>query len=207
MAREFERAWADPRHTRFEMPAIDINAVLSEHYSVTEPLTFTRAMLWDVEVRKAASPEIYIPRVVKDGSARSWGRRLFDGGSEYVERVSRQRLWSDPDTYDTVVETAYVDHLRQTVTFLGVPALTDQVGRTVTAGGKQPLFHVEHAVGGTETRPLNLWRIVHLTDRPDEEWLARFNSIPWTESLPEFIEIYIGRDLQVGLRRPAVTRS
>ena len=50
--REFERAWNEPRHTRFEIPPIDVNRVLAEHYDLDRPLAFTRAMLWDMEVRK-----------------------------------------------------------------------------------------------------------------------------------------------------------
>ncbi len=49
---EFERAWADPRNTRVEPPSVDVNRVLAEHYRTSEPLTFTRTMLWDMEVRK-----------------------------------------------------------------------------------------------------------------------------------------------------------
>ncbi len=48
---EFERAWADPSNTRFELPSVDVNRVLAEHYHTSEPLTFTRTMLWDMEAR------------------------------------------------------------------------------------------------------------------------------------------------------------
>ena len=71
---EFERAWVDPRNTRFELPPVDVNRVLAEHYLTNQPLTFTRAMLWDTEVRKAWKPDRYIPSVVREGSARAWGR-------------------------------------------------------------------------------------------------------------------------------------
>ena len=47
---EFQRAWADPNNTRFELPPVDVNQVLAEHYSMSEGLTFTRTMLWDMEV-------------------------------------------------------------------------------------------------------------------------------------------------------------
>jgi hypothetical protein len=58
---EFERAWDDPRHTRAVQPATDINQVLRQRYDTSEPLVFTRAMLWDLEQRKARDPGIYIP--------------------------------------------------------------------------------------------------------------------------------------------------
>ncbi len=65
---EFQRAWADPSNTRFELPPVDVNRVLAEHYRTSEPLTFTRTMLWDMEVRKAWRPDRYIPSVVWEGS-------------------------------------------------------------------------------------------------------------------------------------------
>lgn len=57
----------------------------------------------------------------------------------------------------------------------------------------------EHAVGGTEARPLNRWRIVHLTDGRDERLVERFAQIGSASGLPEFIERYIERDLQMGM--------
>ena len=61
---EFQRAWADPSNTQFELPPVDINRVLAEHYRTSEPLMFTRTMLWDMEVRKAWRPDRYILSVV-----------------------------------------------------------------------------------------------------------------------------------------------
>ena len=58
---EFQGAWDDPSNTRFEMPPVDVNRVLAEHYRTNEPLTFTRTMLWDMEVRKAGGPTAISP--------------------------------------------------------------------------------------------------------------------------------------------------
>ena len=71
---EFERAWADPSNTRFELPSVDVNRVLAEHYRTSEPLTFTRTMLWDMEVRKTWRPDLYIPSLAQEGSAGTWSR-------------------------------------------------------------------------------------------------------------------------------------
>ena len=79
---EFERAWADPSNTRVEPPSVDVNRVLAEHYRTSEPLTFTRTMLWDMEVRKAWKPDRYIPSVVQEGSAGTWSRGSVSGGAE-----------------------------------------------------------------------------------------------------------------------------
>ena len=37
---EFKRAWADPNNTRLELPPVDVNRVLAEHYRTSEPFTF-----------------------------------------------------------------------------------------------------------------------------------------------------------------------
>ncbi len=83
---EFRRAWDDHSNTRFELPAVDVNRVLAEHYRTGEPLTFTRTMLWDMEVRKAWRPDRYIPSVVREGSAHTWGRRSAADGTESFVR-------------------------------------------------------------------------------------------------------------------------
>jgi hypothetical protein len=198
---EFQRAWDDHRHTRAVEPAIDINQVLRERYHISEPLMFTRAMLWDLEQRKARNPGIYIPGVVAAGSDRSWPLPSAGDGAEILARFSQQRLWLHPDEYGLVLERARLDHDRQVVTFTGHRRLTGPEGGTLAATSRQPLFHVEHAVGGGEQTPLNLWRIVHLTESPDQRLTQLFSRIwasPW---LPAFVEIYIQRDLHIGLHR------
>ena len=107
---EFERAWADRSNTRFELPPIDVNRVLAEHYRTSEPLTFTRIMLWDMEVRKAWRPDRYIPSVVREGSAHAWGRSSAADGMESFVRSSQQRLWLEP------VEVISDDH-RNTLSY------------------------------------------------------------------------------------------
>lgn len=49
-------------------------------------------------------------------------------------------------------------------------------------------------MGGTETRPLNRWRIVHCTSAPDARIVAAFTRIEANPALPEYIEIYV-RDI------------
>ena len=46
-AKEFESAWENPRNTRFELPATDVNKVVSERYEVGKPVHVTRSMVWD----------------------------------------------------------------------------------------------------------------------------------------------------------------
>jgi hypothetical protein len=93
---EFQRTWADPSNTRIELPPIDVNRVLTEHYQTSEPLTFTRTMLWNMEVRTAWRPDLYIPSVVLKGSARTWDQRAAADGTESFIRSSQQRLWLEP---------------------------------------------------------------------------------------------------------------
>ena len=73
-------------------------------------------------------------------------------------------------------------------------------GRALRADGHQPLFHVEHSVGGTETQPLNLWRIVHLTPENDDA-LAQRLVTGITEVLRQFIAIYVEQELGRKLTR------
>ncbi len=198
---EFQRAWDDTSNTRFEMPPVDVNRVLAEHYRTSEPLTFTRTMLWDMEVRKAWGPDRYIPSVVSEGSAHAWDRRSAADGTESFLRSSQQGLWLEPAEYGLVLEPVCLNHTQQKVTFIGAAELPDCDGNILRAGVQQPLFHVEHSVGGDESRPLNTWRIVHLTDRPEDRLVERFTLIANDVWLPEFIEIYIRSDLNIKLTR------
>ncbi|MEV7526061.1 hypothetical protein [Streptomyces sp. NPDC091371] len=199
---EFEAAWNDARYTRAELPAVDVNRILQERYVTEEPLVLTRAMLWDMEVRKAGNPGAFIPYVVKEGSASAWvpGRAGAELGDEYV-RQSQQRLWLEPEQYGLVLEEVWLDHERQVVTFLGRARFPDAQGDPLAADDGQPLFHVQHGVAGTDERPTNTWRIVLLTDEPDERLVKVFDEmadIPW---LPGFVENYVRGVLGIGLTR------
>jgi hypothetical protein len=198
---EFQRAWADPSNTRFELPPVDVNRVLAEHYCTSEKLTFTRNMLWDMEVRKAWRPDHYIPSVVREGSAHTWGRRPAADATESFVRTSQQRLWLEPALYGLVLEQVYLNPTQQKVAFIGAAEIPDLDRNLLRADARQPLFHVEHSVGGDESRPLNRWRIVHLTDRPDHRLVERFTLMANDVWLPEFIEIYIRSDLNIELTR------
>jgi hypothetical protein len=200
---EFARAWDTPGRTRYQLPDTDVNTVLAARYATGTPLTFTRGMLWDMEVRKAARPGTYIPYVVQAGSDRSWNQHRGDGG-EYLDRCSMQRLWLSPQRYELILERAFLNHAEQKITFLGVPELTGPDGTLLRAGSGQPLFHVEHSVGGTDSQPLNRWRIVHLTDAGDERLMAVFERMAASPWLAEHTEIYIRDDLGIELtRKPA----
>ncbi|WP_163568104.1 hypothetical protein [Fodinicola feengrottensis] len=102
-----------------------------------------------------------------------------------------------------IIEQTHLNHAEQKVTFVGAAEHPDRDGVQLHASTDQPIFHVEHSVGGDENRPLNEWRIVHLAAQPDERLLevfARIDADPW---LPEFIEIYIRDVLGIGLARRA----
>lgn len=198
---EFQRAWADPSNTRFELPPVDVNRVLAEHYRTSEPLTFTRTMLWNMEVRKAWRPDRYIPSVVLKGSAHTWGRRSAADGTESFIRSSQQRLWLESAEYGLVLEQVCLNPTQQKVSFIGAAELPDRDSNLVRAGAGQPLFHVEHSVGGDESQPLNRWCIAHLTDRPEHKLTERITLMATDVWLPEFIEIYIRNDLDIKLTR------
>lgn len=198
---EFQRAWVDPSNTCIELPPVDVNRVLAKHYSMSETLTFTRSMLWDMEVRKAWRPDLYIPSVVLAKSARTWGQHRGADGAESFNRSSQQRLWLEPEKYDLVLEKTYLNSAQQKVTFIAAADDSDHDGNLLHAGVRQPLFHVEHSVGGDELQPLNRWRIAHLTDAPDQKLIESFAAIASDVYLPEFIEIYIRKELNLRLSR------
>ncbi|MCY3773142.1 MAG: hypothetical protein OXG98_14145 [Gemmatimonadetes bacterium] len=197
---EFERTWTDPGNTRIELPPVDINKTLARSYRTNVTLRFTRTMLWDMEVKKAFRPDLYIPSVVAKGSSHYWNRKAAADGAESFVRCSRQRLWLESSKQGLVLEKVFLNPVRQRVTFIGAAELPGRDGKPLRAGDGQPLFHVEHSAGGSELRPLNLWRIVYLTDGPRQELIERFTPAKdaW---LREFVEIYIRRDLKIALTR------
>ncbi len=191
---EFEKCWLDPAYTQIELDDIDVNRALT-NYTTNKPISFTQVMLWDMEKKKAWNPGDYIPYVVRKGSAQSWGKQpcmITDG--EIFVRSSQQKQWLHPEIYEEVYEEVYVNNKDQIVTFLGVKTLP---GCSEELTPMQPLFHVQHAVGGDEERPLNKWRIVHLTKVKDAQLMAHFKGFNDSKTLPGFIKVYIEKDLHV----------
>ncbi len=195
---EFDKAWHNPDHTLIELEPVDVNALLQKYYSTSEPLRLTKPMLWDAEAKKAWDPGTYIPRVVRQG--KSWGRRPLENGEECFLRASQQRAWRT-DVYGQVLEEAYLSPREQRVLFLGRAEFLRGDGPPLQAGGHQPLFHVEHAVSGTDSHPLNLWRIVHLTTEKDDALIKQQSTHTGTpEWLREFVAIYVEKDLRIKLK-------
>ncbi|MDF1713306.1 MAG: hypothetical protein P1U90_13780 [Akkermansiaceae bacterium] len=195
----FASAWNREGHTSIELEALDVNRVLANEYDGVGRLSLTRTQLWDMEIRKAARPDLFIPGAIRPGTARSWGRRKLKNGDEQFIRLSEQRLWLQPEIYGTVIEGCYLNHSRQQVTFIGLPEVEDDEGRIVTASPGQPLFHVVHGVKGAEEAPLNTWRIVHLADDERGELSRRFELVSSAAGLPEYVERYIEDVLKLPL--------
>jgi hypothetical protein len=196
--REYNDAWNAPSSTRFELPPVDVNRTLKERYRVSPEEGLTRAMLWDMETRKAWDPLAYIPYVVSQ--AHSWGRTTLPDGSTRFCRSSLQRGWITPEQ-GRVLEDVFVSEARQTIYFLGRPRMVEESGEVLTASPFQPLFHVRHGVGGSQEAPLNLWSIVLLTNAPDPRYCAPFEQMVRDGWLPGFIEAYIERDRKLKLSR------
>jgi hypothetical protein len=199
---EFDQAWQNPHHTPIELEPIDANDLLQKYYFSSEPFHLTKPMLWDAEAKKAWDPRTYIPRVVREG--KSWGRKTLNDRAECFLRASQQRAWLS-DAHGQVLEEVYLSAREQSILFLGRAELLGDGGRPLHAGGHQPVFHVEHAVGGTDSRPLNLWRIVHLTPERDDALMER-QSV-FAEVLQEFIAIYVEKDLGIKLTRREAPRE
>jgi hypothetical protein len=69
--------------------------------------------------------------------------------------------------------------------FLGRESLKRD-GERLRASNFQPLFHVEHAGGGSRNNPLNMWRIVILTPERDERYTEPFKEMTRQGLLPAF---------------------
>jgi hypothetical protein len=195
---EFQNAWNDPSHTQFELPPVNVNKVLKDRYRVEPDKRLTRSMIWDMESKKAWDPLKYIPYVVSE--ARSWGRHTLQDGSERFCRSSLQLGWITSER-GWILEDVIISHVKRCVFFLGRSQMTGEDGGELHASNYQPLFHVEHGVGGTEEEPLNLWRIVLLTPKNDARYIEPFEQMVHAGLLPGFIEIYIETDLHMRLAR------
>ncbi|MFC4337740.1 hypothetical protein [Salininema proteolyticum] len=197
----FAQAWSDPDNLSLEAPPLDVNAVLADRYILAEPLAFTRTMLWDMEVRKARRPDLFIPSVVEKGSARAWVPEEWKcaGGDQFV-RTSNQPDWDDPERVYRVIEQVHLDHDARKVTFIGVSEVEDDTGTLVEAGEGRPLFHVEHGTSGEEERPLNTWRWTFESpeDRGHLKALIEERAANGGR-LPEYVEVYIRDVLGIGL--------
>ncbi|TWB58768.1 hypothetical protein FBZ94_10544 [Bradyrhizobium sacchari] len=196
---EFENAWNNPNHTRFELPPVDVNRVLRERYTVEPAATkMTLTQLWDMETRKAWDPATYIPYVVSRGH--SWGRHALEEGCQRFFRTSEQAAWIDPSRGE-VIEDVFISHLERRILFLGLPWIVDDRGENLRASNFQPLFHVEHAASGSEEHPINIWRIVVLTVREDDRFKRPFEEMVAAGYLPGFVEEYMRRDMNVCIDR------
>jgi hypothetical protein len=195
-----DRAWRDPANTAVDLPPVPVNQVLRERYRVEPPVAYTVDSLWDMEVRKASAPDVYIPTVVKPGSVERFPS-VRHGRFEDFTRISEQRLWLRPDTYGVVIEHVRLDHDRHRAFFLGAERFETPDGRTVVAGTGQPVFHVEHSVAGPAGDPLNLWRIVHLTPAPDPAITELFDELGRAPYLRVFVEVYLREVLHADLTR------
>ena len=194
--REYKQAWNGGSHTRFELPPLNVNRVLRDRYRIKPQKALTRTMMWDMETKKAWDPRSYIPYVVSAGH--SWGRESLQDSSERFCRASMQQGWISQSS-GLVLEEVFVSHTVQRILFMGRGSMVDDAGKELRASSFQPLFHVEHGVGGSEEEPLNLWSIVLLTDQYDTRFIEPFEHMVREGLLPGFIEIYIQRDLQVVL--------
>jgi len=190
---EFEQAWNNPAYTQAELDDVNINEVLSEYYETPRPLSFNRQMLWDVETKKAWDPKTYIPYVVRDGN--SWGREILDNGDEVFVRSSEQKQWLNSEIYEVVFEKVYLNHKDQKATFIGSKAENDSIQHQ----NQQPIFHVQHSIQGEENCPINVWRIVYLTEKKEPRFIEELQKRHDPTKLPGFVEIYIEKDLQIPL--------
>jgi hypothetical protein len=193
----YRAAWANPAYTRFELPPLNVNKVLRDRYRMEPQRPVTRTEIWDMESRKAWDPRTFIPYVVSE--ARSYGREKLADGYRFC-RASMQKGWI-VDGYGRVLEDTYISDAEQAVFFMGRERMPGENGEELATGALQPVFHVEHAAGGSEDEPLNIWSIVLLTQTNDPRYEEPFRQMVKAGWLPGFIEIYIAQNLGVKLER------
>jgi hypothetical protein len=196
--KEFEKCWLNPKYTAIALDDVDINYTLG-YYNMQKPLHFTKTMLWDMETKKAWNPGNYIPYVVKEGSGKSWYKHSCpETNGEIFVRCSAQKKWLDPNKYEDIYEEVYVNGKSNLITFLGVTSLPE---KAEVLDSTQPLFHIQHGATGTEDKPINTWRIIHLTKDKNQQLINLFNSFNDAKTLPGFIEAYIKNDLTTSITK------
>ena len=100
-----------------------------------------------------------------------------------------------------MLEDVFMNRNDRRIIALGRPEITNDKGERIYADDFQPLFNVEHSAGGSESEPLNNWRIVFLTENNDQRLTEPFKQMIKAGLLPGFLEIYIERDLHAALSR------
>lgn len=195
---QFETDWNNPSYTRAKLADVDINHIIKTYYTTSKPVNFTRTMLWDLERKKAWDPKTYIPHVVSEG--KSWGKTDLEGKDEQFFRASQQRQWLTGE-FAQVIEKVYLLDQTQKAIFFGLSEVQETEGTVLHAVNSQPIFHVEHGVGGTEDNPLNTWRIVHLTNGKNDELTKKFETYRDLTTLPKYVEVYIEKDLGIAIEK------
>lgn len=201
-----ETAFADPSNTAITIPPANVNKVIQRSYKVDHPFTYTRTQLWEMEDNKAHHPDKYLRHLLRPGSLKVLNLNK-QGPVETFIRITDQRLWKDASRFTTVIEQVYLDHNAQRALFIGVDQAVTAEGDVIVRGKEQPNFHVEHSVAGTETEPLNIWRIVHLDKDADGEMRRVFRDMAESPYLREFSEVYIREDLGKQLIRLDVAQT
>lgn len=202
----FEAAFADPSNTAITIPPANVNKVIQHSYKIDQPFTYTRTQLWEMETNKAHHPDKYLRHLLRPGSLKVLNLDR-QGSIETFVRVTDQRLWKDPSRFTTVIEQVYLNHDTQRAFFIGIDQVMTIDGDVITRGKEQPNFHVEHSAAGTETEPLNIWRIVHLDKDADGEIQRVFRNMAGSPYLREFNEVYIREDLGKQLIRLDVAQT
>ena len=91
---ELARAWRNPEYTQIELAPLDVNRVLQEAYSVGQPLTFTRAILWDVEGRFPVGQRLDHLGEVRAGGLSARSSRILT--ADFAGVAFARKVRSDP---------------------------------------------------------------------------------------------------------------
>lgn len=67
----FAAAWNREDNTSIALAHLNVNQVSARAYDHVDGLALTGTQLWEMEVKKGARPDRFIPGVIRAGSARS----------------------------------------------------------------------------------------------------------------------------------------
>lgn len=172
---ELDAAWSTPANTRVEPPSLDVNSMLE-----SRGVALDQSQLWAIEVAKAHDARTYLPGMAS--TSETYGHERFDRVERFFRR-STQRAWRT-GAWVPVLEEVVIDHRARRIAFRG---------REAGAPAGTPLFDVEHAVGGSPSRPRIEWRLVLHTTEEDPALRAQVASVVEQPGLPPYLEVGLAK--------------
>ncbi len=182
-AHEFESKRLKYPSQVFAKKEENINSLLKDNEEAIslEKISLTKEEAWQGLKWKAETPEKYIP--VKESIIVPDSRKLTEYGESFI-RLSIQPSFATGNLV-VVKEDIHIDENEKRIYFLGREVDVEQAKKYLQQIDdsmlleKPALFHVEHAVKGSDDTPIATWKMVRLSDidSQDEEEAQRILGI------------------------------